>query len=207
MFSAPAEWIQGLSFGACFKSLVPCCHLHFLSRTAPLSIRHVQNSRIWQIYREEHTFAFEKSLRSRFYDFEAWINTSDRADFVDFQMKVDLHFTTWKLGFLNISEYLARYRFKEKATNQTNLDRTLYYTLLGLLSTIIRGREQSDQESTTHGKIAQAIKHRWTLITSTSAREVVRTSARCLSHWSRSGFYFERKRLLLNSGESIIEQK
>jgi len=26
-----------------------------------------------------------------------------------FQMNVDLHFTTWKLCFLNISEYLARY--------------------------------------------------------------------------------------------------
>jgi len=85
MFSAPAEWIQGLSFGACFKSLVPCCHLHFLSRTAPLSIRHVQNSRIWQIYREEHIFALDKSLKSHFCDFEAWIEEIDAADFVDFQ--------------------------------------------------------------------------------------------------------------------------
>jgi len=29
-----------------------------------------------------------------------------------FQMNVDYHFTTWKLGFLNVFAYLARYSMK-----------------------------------------------------------------------------------------------
>jgi len=39
--------------------------------------------------------------------------------------------------------------------------------MLGLLSTIIWGREQADQKSATHGKIALAHEHNWALTTST----------------------------------------
>ena len=51
-----------------------------------------------------------------------------------------------------------------------------------ILSTIIRRKEQSYQESATHGKITLAISHRCTLITSTSERGVARTSTRCMGH-------------------------
>ena len=62
---------------------------------------------------------------------------------------------------------------------------------LGLLSTNIRGREQSDQESAIDGKIALAHEHNCAPITSTSAREVARISARCLDHPARSGFFLD----------------
>jgi len=61
--------------------------------------------------------------------------------------------------------------------------------MLGLLSTIIRGRERSDQESVTHEKIALAHEHKWSQITSTSALEVTRTSARRLGHPALAGFF------------------
>jgi len=61
----------------------------------------------------------------------------------------------------------------------------------GLLSTIIRGREQSDQESVTHGKIALAHEHIWAPITSTSACGVARTSARRHDHSARAGFFLD----------------
>jgi len=61
---------------------------------------------------------------------------------------------------------------------------------LRLLSTIIRGREQSDQESVNNGKIALAHQHNWAPITSTSVRGVARTSVSCLGHPARAGFCF-----------------
>jgi len=61
--------------------------------------------------------------------------------------------------------------------------------MLGLLSTIIRGREPSDQESVTHEKIALAHEHNWAPITSTSAREVAHTSASRLGHPARGVFF------------------
>jgi len=66
-------------------------------------------------------------------------------------MKLDLYFTTWKLGSLNISEYLARYsiQMKQSVTErswQSGKKPVTVLCMLGLLSTIIREREQSDQE-------------------------------------------------------------
>ena len=85
MLIAPAAWIDGLSFGACFESVVSCCHPHYLSRTSPLSIHLARTSRTWQIFCGKNTVGLEKSLKSRFCDFEAWIEQIDRNDFVDFQ--------------------------------------------------------------------------------------------------------------------------
>jgi len=45
-----------------------------------------------------------------------------------FQMNVDFHFTTWNLGFLNISEYLARYSIQMDPSKEgDNLERSLYW--------------------------------------------------------------------------------
>jgi len=65
--------------------------------------------------------------------------------------------------------------------------------MLGLLSTINRGGERSDQESVGHEKprIALAHEHNWAPITSTSAREVARTSARRLGHPARAAFFLD----------------
>jgi len=61
-----------------------------------------------------------------------------------FQMKVNFHFTTWKLCFLNISEYLARYGIQMNPSvterSQHSENKPVLY-MWGLLSTIIRGRE------------------------------------------------------------------
>jgi len=57
---------------------------------------------------------------------------------------------------------------------------------LGLLSTIIKEREQSGQESAAHKKIALANEHTWAPMMSTSALGVARTSARCLGHPARA---------------------
>ena len=73
IFSAPAAWVQGLFFDACFKCVVLFCHPYYLSKTSPLSIHVARNSRIWQMYCKEHTFELEKSLKSYFFEFEAWI--------------------------------------------------------------------------------------------------------------------------------------
>ena len=103
-------------------------------------------------------------------------------------MSVDFHFTTWKLGFLNISEYLARYGIQmDPSVNERRWQsgKKPVLCMLGLLSTIIRGREPSDQESVIHEKIALAHEHNWAPITSTSAREVARTSARRPGHPAR----------------------
>jgi len=48
--SAPAAWIQGASFGVCFKRVASFYHQQYLSRTSPLSIHCVWNSRIWHFY-------------------------------------------------------------------------------------------------------------------------------------------------------------
>jgi len=58
--------------------------------------------------------------------------------------------------------------------------------MLGLLFTIIKGREQCYQESATHGKIALASEHKRVLIMSNCIQEVARTSARCLGHPARA---------------------
>jgi len=60
--------------------------------------------------------------------------------------------------------------------------------MLRLLSTIIRGREQ---ESESHEKIALAHEHNWAQITSTSAHEVARTSARRFGHLARAVFFLD----------------
>jgi len=63
--------------------------------------------------------------------------------------------------------------------------------MLGLLSTIIRGRERANQKSANHGKIALAHEHNWALITSTSTRGVARTSARHLGHHALVRFFLD----------------
>jgi len=82
------------------------------------------------------------------------------------------------LGFLNISEYLAKYGIQmDLLITERSLqsgkkpvlckldERSLQsgkkpvLCKLGLLSTNIRGREQSDQESATNEKIALAHEH------------------------------------------------
>ena len=103
------------------------------------------------------------------------------------------HCTTWKLGFLNISEYLATYGIQMDPSvtkRRWKSGKKPVLCMLGLLSTIIRGMERADQESVRHGKIALAHEHNSTLITSTSAREVARTSAKRLGHPAGAGFFF-----------------
>jgi len=74
-----------------------------------------------------------------------------------FQIDMEFYFTTCKLGFSNISEYLARYGIQmdplfTERRQQSGKKHVL--CMLGLLSTIIRGREQVAQKSATHEKIA-----------------------------------------------------
>jgi len=59
------------------------CHLHYLWRTSPLSIRLAWNSRIKKINCKECTFALDKSLQSRFCDLKAWIEEIEAARFVE----------------------------------------------------------------------------------------------------------------------------
>jgi len=109
-----------------------------------------------------------------------------------FQIIVDFHFTSWKLGFLNISEYLARYSIQMDPSvteRRWQSGKKPVLCMLGLLSTIIRGMERADQESVYHSMIALAHEHNWAPITSTSAREVARTSARRLRHPARAGIF------------------
>jgi len=107
-------------------------------------------------------------------------------------MNVDFHFTTWKLDFLNISEYLARYGIQRDPSvteRRWQSGKKPVLCMLRLLSTIIRGVERADQESFYHGKIALAHEHNWAPVTSTSACEVARTSARRLGHPARAGVF------------------
>jgi len=55
-----------------------------------------------------------------------------------------------------------------------------------------QGEGASRSKSATHGKIALAHKHNWASITSTSAREVARTSARRLGHPARAGVFLKK---------------
>jgi len=108
-------------------------------------------------------------------------------------MNVDFHFTKLKRGFLNISEYLARYDIQmdplvTERSCQSGMKSAL--CMFGLLSTSIRERERSDQDSVNHGKIVLTNEHNSAPITSTSARGVARTIARRLSHLARAGFDF-----------------
>jgi len=67
------------------------------------------------------------------------------------------------LGFLNISEYLARYRVNMDplvTERRQQSGKKPVLCMWGLLSTIIRGREQEDAKSAFDGKIALAIKNR-----------------------------------------------
>jgi hypothetical protein len=67
---------------------------------------------------------------------------------------------TWKLGFLNISEYLARYSIQmdpSVAERKWQSGNKPVLCMFGLLSTIIRGLERAVQESATHEKIASVI--------------------------------------------------
>jgi len=64
------------------------------------------------------------------------------------------------LGFLNIFEYLATYGVEMDpsfAERRQQSEKKPVLCMLGLLSTIIRGREQEYQKSAYDGKIAQAI--------------------------------------------------
>jgi len=109
-----------------------------------------------------------------------------------FQMNVDYHCPTWKLGYLNISEYLARYDIQMDASfseRSWQSGKKPILCMLGLLSTIIRGRERADQKSATHGKIALAHEHNWALITSICACGVARTSARRLGQPAPASFF------------------
>jgi len=72
--SAPAAWIKVLSFDFCFKSLASFCHPQYLLRTSPRSIPHAWNSRIWHFHLNNALLPQEKCLKSRFCDFEAWID-------------------------------------------------------------------------------------------------------------------------------------
>ena len=110
---------------------------------------------------------------------------------------------TWRLGFLNISEYLATYDIRHTiCRNIRHMDPSVterrqqsgkkpVLCMLGQLSTIMRGRERSDQESAYDAKIAWAIQHCSTPISSTSACGVARTSARRLCHLVRAGFFVD----------------
>ena len=87
----------------------------------------------------------------------------------------------WKLGFWNISKHPGRYGIQmdpsvTERSRQSGKKPAL--CTWGLVSTITRGREPSDQESVSNGKITLAREHNWAPITSTSARGVARTSAR-----------------------------
>jgi len=48
--SAPAAWIQVLSFGVCFKGVASFCHPQYLLRTSPRSIQCIWNCWIWPFY-------------------------------------------------------------------------------------------------------------------------------------------------------------
>ena len=99
-----------------------------------------------------------------------------------------------ELGFLNISEYLARCGIQmDPLVNERSWPsgKKPVLCMLGLLSTIIRGRERSDQESVCQEKIALAHEHNWAPITSISACEVDRISARRLGHPARAAFFLD----------------
>jgi len=48
--SAPAAWIQVVSFGVCFKSVASLCHPQYLLTTSTRSIPCAWNSWIWHFY-------------------------------------------------------------------------------------------------------------------------------------------------------------
>jgi len=56
-------------------------------------------------------------------------------------MNVDFHFTTLKMGFFNISEYLARYGIQMDPLVTERSWKEAVLCMLGLLSMIIRERE------------------------------------------------------------------
>ena len=72
--NAPAAWIKVLSVGVCFKSLASFCHPQYLLRTSPRSIPCAWNSRIWHFHLNNALLPPKKCLKSRFCDFEAWID-------------------------------------------------------------------------------------------------------------------------------------
>jgi len=64
-------------------------------------------------------------------------------------MNVDCSFTTWKLGFWNISKYLARYGIQMDPSvteRRQQSGKKSDLCMWGLLSTIIRERERADPE-------------------------------------------------------------
>jgi len=67
-----------------------------------------------------------------------------------------------KIGFLNISEYLARYisKFGYLVTERRQQSgKKPVLCMWGLLSTIIRRMERADQKNASDGKIALAHEH------------------------------------------------
>jgi len=83
-----------------------------------------------------------------------------------FQVNVDLYFTSYKLGFLHISECLARSGIHWQmdllvTERRCQSGKKPVLCMMGLIPTIIRRKERSeaDQESATDGKIALANEH------------------------------------------------
>ena len=77
-----------------------------------------------------------------------------------FQTNVDLYFTTRKLSFWNISEYLGRsgIQMHQSVTERSRQSgKKTQLCMWELLSRMIRAGEQSEQESDYDGKIALAI--------------------------------------------------
>jgi len=70
-----------------------------------------------------------------------------------------------------------------------NLERSLYCACWGCYPRLSGGG--SHLMCVTHEKIALAHEHNWASITSTSAHEVARTSARRLGHPARGGFFLD----------------
>jgi len=111
----------------------------------------------------------------------------------DFSDERGLSFYYLKNGFLvflNISEYLARYSIQMAPSITVRSWQSWKKPVLcmfGLLSTIIRGREWTDQESANHGKIVLTNENNWASI----IRGVARTSARRLGHPARAGPFLD----------------
>ena len=118
---------------------------------------------------------------------------------------------------VNISEYLVRYGIQ---MDQTVIERNrqsgkkpvlCMLGMLGLLSTIIRGRERSDPKNASHGKIPLVNEHNLALTMSTSVSGVARISARCfgnLARASRTGLHIyesqNRQSILISKVENNI---
>jgi len=64
-----------------------------------------------------------------------------------------------KIGFVHISKYLVRYGIQSFDERNIQSGKKPVLCMLGLLFTIIKERERSDQENANHVKIALVNKH------------------------------------------------